>query len=81
MFKLLILSVGSLLGQVTLDVLDGRRDHLHIVGFNSIANAPSNYRCDEVFLTPETLNPQFLQHFEQHGLCLSFSSFLSFSSV
>ncbi len=65
MFKLLILSVGSLLGQVTLDVLEGRRSDLHIIGLNSIANAPSNYRCDEVFLTPETLNPAFLDHFER----------------
>lgn len=65
MFKLLILSVGSLLGQVTLDILEGRRDDLHLIGFNSIANAPSNYRCDETFLTPETLSPAFLDRFEK----------------
>ncbi|MGV3525794.1 MAG: hypothetical protein ACO1RX_16345 [Candidatus Sericytochromatia bacterium] len=65
MFKIMILSVGSLLGQVILDVLEGRREHLQIVGLNSIANAPSNYRCDQVFLTPETLDSAFLPHFEK----------------
>lgn len=53
-FKILQLSVGSLLGQVMLDVLEIRRAYIEVVGLNSIAEAPANYRCDRVYLAPET---------------------------
>lgn len=62
--NVLILSVGSLLGQVMLDVLAERRQHLQLMGTNSVPEAPSNFRCDRVFLTPETTHPDFLARFE-----------------
>ena len=56
--KLLITSVGSLVGKNILDVLEypglSRRASLQIVGTNSVADAPNNFRCDRCYLVPET---------------------------
>ena len=56
--KLLITSVGSLVGQNILDVLDfpglSRRSLVHVVGTNSMADAAGNFRCDRCYLVPET---------------------------
>ena len=50
--KLIVTSVGSLVGQNVLDALNGRRDHLIIIGTNSIVEAANNFRCDKAFLVP-----------------------------
>lgn len=51
-FKILILSVGSLLGQCVLDVLEGRRQGIKVIGLNSQAQNPCNFRCDQAYLMP-----------------------------
>lgn len=51
-FKILILSVGSLLGQCVLDVLEGRRQEIKVIGLNSQAQNPCNFRCDRTYLVP-----------------------------
>jgi len=49
---LLITSVGSLVGQNLLDSLEGRRQNLRVLGSNSLAASPNNFRCDTAFLAP-----------------------------
>ncbi|MGV3526197.1 MAG: hypothetical protein ACO1RX_18405 [Candidatus Sericytochromatia bacterium] len=51
-FKILLLSVGSLLGQVMLEVLASRRQHLTLIGTNSQAHTPANFACDRCYLVP-----------------------------
>ncbi|MFC4991536.1 hypothetical protein [Rubritalea tangerina] len=61
MKKILITSVGSLVGQNILDSLEGRRDQLHIIGTNSIASAANNFRCDSTHLVaPATDQSEFI---------------------
>jgi carbamoyl-phosphate synthase large subunit len=55
MKKLLITSIGSLVGQNVLDALEGRRDELTIIGTNSVAAAANNFRCDSVYLVAPAL--------------------------
>lgn len=50
--KIVITSVGSLVGQNVLDSLHGRTEHLCIVGTNSIVEAANNFRCDRSYLVP-----------------------------
>ena len=61
--KLLIVSVGSLVGQNILDALEfsefNRRDLVHITGTNSLALTPNNFRCDECFLVPPTASGEY----------------------
>lgn len=65
-FKILQLSVGSLLGQVMLDVLEARRESVTVIGLNSVAEVPANFRCDRVYLAPETAHQQaYLPYFEK----------------
>ncbi len=52
MNTLLITSVGSLVGQNLLDCLEGRRQGFRVLGSNSLAASPNNFRCDTVFLAP-----------------------------
>jgi hypothetical protein len=56
--KLLITSVGSLVGQNILDVLDYkgfiRRNLVTVIGTNSIASNGNNFRCDRCYLAEET---------------------------
>jgi hypothetical protein len=56
--KLLLKSVGSLVGHNILDVLEypgfSRRSQLQIVGTNSVPDAPCNFRCDRCYLVPPT---------------------------
>lgn len=52
MAVLLILSVGSLVGTNILDAVEAFRPDLRVVGVNSEADAPNNFRCDRVFLAP-----------------------------
>jgi carbamoyl-phosphate synthase large subunit len=61
--KLLITSVGSLVGQGILDVLEypghSRRSLVTVVGTNSLADAPNNFRCDRCYLVPQTADASF----------------------
>ena len=56
--KLLLTSVGCLVGQNILDVLDypsfSRRSLMRIIGTNSVPNAASNFCCDRCYLVPPT---------------------------
>jgi len=61
--KLLITSVGSLLGQNVLDGIESRRNLVNVVGMNSIADNPRNFRCDTVYLVNNTNQPEFLDEF------------------
>lgn len=54
MIKILITSVGSLVGQNILDVLESRRNYVKIIGMNSVAENHRNFRCDTVYLVPPT---------------------------
>jgi carbamoyl-phosphate synthase large subunit len=61
--KLLITSVGSFVGSNLLDVLEyqpfRRRERVNLVGTNSIACVPNNFRCDRCYLVPETRSTEF----------------------
>ena len=67
--KILITSVGSLVGQNILDVLENPkfkgRDKIHVVGTNSIAGNPQNFRCDKVYLVSNTGTEAFYQEFQK----------------
>ncbi|MGE3723986.1 MAG: hypothetical protein AB7I41_00435 [Candidatus Sericytochromatia bacterium] len=63
-FTLLLTSVGSLLGQNMLDTLADRRQAVRVVGLNSLAQNPRNFRCDQVYLVPPTQDSHFLKQFE-----------------
>lgn len=52
MASLLILSVGTLVGSSVLDAAERHRPGLRVLGTNSLAAAPNNFRCDRVFLAP-----------------------------
>lgn len=54
MTKILITSVGSLVGYNILDVLEGRRQNLQIIGTNSVETDSNIYRCDKAYLLPPT---------------------------
>jgi len=58
-FHIMILSIGSLLGQNILDSLETRRDKVWVTGLNSIADNPRNFRCDKVYLSPKAQDPDF----------------------
>ena len=50
--KILIMSVGSLLGQNLLDSLETRRHLVQVMGVNSKPDNPRIFRCDQAFLLP-----------------------------
>lgn len=52
MTTLLVLSVGSLVGTNILDAVEAFRPALRVIGLNSEAAAPNNFRCDRVWLAP-----------------------------
>jgi len=52
MTRIVITSVGSLVGQNILDSLQGRCDGIEVIGINSIAGAASNFRCERTYLAP-----------------------------
>lgn len=54
--RILITSVGSLVGQNILDSIADRRGELRVVGVNSDPLTPNNFRCDAAYLAPETEN-------------------------
>ncbi len=59
MIKILITSVGSLVGQNILDALENRRKHVTLIGLNSIVESQRIYRCDRAYLVPQTSSPEF----------------------
>ncbi len=54
MSKILISSVGSLVGYNVLDTLERRRNNLEIIGTNSIPGDANIFRCDKAYLVPAT---------------------------
>jgi carbamoyl-phosphate synthase large subunit len=62
--KLLITSVGSLLGQNILDSIESRRNLIKVVGTNSIAENPRNFRCNTVYLVHKTSSDRFFEDFK-----------------
>lgn len=64
MIKILITSVGSLVGQNILDALENRRKHLTIIGLNSIAESQRMYRCDKAYLVQPTSSPEFADTYQ-----------------
>jgi hypothetical protein len=63
MFKLLITSVGSLVGQNILDVLESpicsRRKITRVIGTNSVVENPQNFRCDTIYHVSNTNAEEF----------------------
>lgn len=64
MIKLLVLSIGSLVGHNLLEALASRRDQVCLIGCNLLADAPGNFRCDRCYLVPPSLDPAFPAHLE-----------------
>jgi biotin carboxylase len=56
MTRILISSVGSLVGQNVLDTLDDRRAAFHVAGTTSVSRIAMD-RCNRVYLVPETTAP------------------------
>ena len=52
--RLLVLSVGTHVGQNVLTVLAGRRDSVELIATSSVANEPAVFDCDAVYLVPPT---------------------------
>ena len=52
--RLLVLSVGTRVGQNVLSVLASRRGALDIVATSSVANEPALFECDAIYLVPPT---------------------------
>ena len=67
--KLLVTSVGSLVGKNILDVLEypgfSRRHLVHVVGTNSVADAANNFRCDRCYLVPQTASAHYHAHLRE----------------
>lgn len=61
--KILIISVGSLVGQNILDALEfsefNRRDLVHLTGTNSLSLTANNFRCDACYKVPKTASPDY----------------------
>ena len=61
--KVLLTSVGSLVGQNILDVLEypgfSRRSLMRVVGTNSVPDAACNFRCDRCYLLPLTATAEY----------------------
>ncbi len=56
--RILITSVGSLVGQNILDALEGRREGLWVAGTNSLAETPNLFRCDLALRAPPASDPE-----------------------
>lgn len=52
-------SVGSLVGQVVLDALEGRRESFRLIGCNTAPDNPNVFRCDRAYLVPPTNHPDY----------------------
>lgn len=60
-FHILILSVGSLLGQNILDALDGRRTKFRVTGIDNSSENPRVFRCDKAYKAPLTQSSGFIE--------------------
>ena len=56
--RLLIMSVGSLVGQNILDAIENRRNNIFVIGINSVAKNPRNFLCDRTYLTTQISNEE-----------------------
>lgn len=63
MMKILITSVGSLLGQNILESIESRRNLFEVIGINSTVGNTRNYRCDKVYLVSRTDSAFFEEDF------------------
>lgn len=61
--KLLITSVGSLLGQNILDCIESRRSLIEVIGLDAAADNTRNFRCDVIYLVKLTDHDEFFQNF------------------
>ena len=52
--RLLVLSVGTQVGQNVLTTLAGRRDGLELIATSSVAHEPAVFDYDTVYLVPPT---------------------------
>ena len=52
--RILVTSVGSLLGQNILDALESRRDRIKLIGTNSGAQSSRIFRSDVLYMVPPT---------------------------
>lgn len=52
--KILVTSIGSLVGSNFLACVESRRDQICVIGSNSVPDAPNNFACDTVYLSPAT---------------------------
>lgn len=68
MTTLLILSVGSLVGTNLLDAAEAFRPGLRVIGINSEAQAPNNFRCDRVWLAPPAAQAEGYWHLVEQVL-------------
>ena len=61
--KILVTSIGSLVGQNIQDVLEypnfRRRENVELIGTNSIPACPNNFRCDRCYIVPNTNTQEF----------------------
>lgn len=62
--RLLVTSIGSLVGQNILDGLAHQRSAFVIVGLNSQPDAASNFLCDRTYTTPLTHSEDFGSRFD-----------------
>lgn len=63
MLKILLTSVGSLIGQNILDALETRRSRLKLIGLNTLAENPQLFRCDKAYLSPPTVKAAEFENF------------------
>ncbi len=56
MFKIIVTSIGSLVGQNLLDVIENRLDDIYVIGTTSLAMIPLR-RCNRVYLVSITERP------------------------
>lgn len=61
--KLLITSVGSLLGQNVLDSIESRRNLIEVIGLNTEVKTPRNFRCDKIYNVNRTDSLNFNNDF------------------
>ncbi len=59
--RMLILSIGSLVGHNLMQALNGRREHVFIIATNSIAHAANNFTADVAYLVPAAEREQDYQ--------------------
>ena len=64
-FHILIISVGSLLGQNLLDTLENRRSSIRVTGMNTVGDNQRVFRCDKAYKSPLSNSPDFLEFLQE----------------